>query len=63
MNCEYRLPRGRRRHGKKCTALADGFKSLGLSSDMIQKFASTAIEFLKDKGGDSIAGVLEGIVK
>ena len=43
--------------------LAAGFEKLGLDKSMIQKFASTILGYVRGKGGDSVAGVLEGVLK
>ncbi len=40
-------------------SLAQGFKELNLDGDMIQKFTATVIAHLKEKGGSSVAGLLE----
>ena len=42
-------------------ALAGQFKNLGLDADMIGKFAPVVTNFLKDKGGDDIAGLVSGL--
>jgi hypothetical protein len=43
--------------------LAGSFEKLGLDASMIQKFASTALGFIRDQGGDSVADSLENLLK
>jgi hypothetical protein len=43
--------------------LAGGFDKLGLDADMIQKFLPVVLDFVGEKGGDSVKGLLGGILK
>ncbi len=47
----------------KLGALAGAFKSLDLDAGMIGKFAPIVMGFVKEKGGDGVAGILEGLMK
>lgn len=47
----------------KMAALAGTFKSLGLDASMITKFAPIVMGFVKDKGGDGVGSILEGLMK
>ena len=38
--------------------LVGGFTKLGLDSDMIGKFVPIIMNYLKDKGGESLAGII-----
>ena len=42
--------------------LAGGFQKLGISPDQISGFVKTVTDFIRSKGGDSIADALEGLV-
>ena len=42
---------------------ADGFKKLGLDTGMVAKFVPILLSFVRSKGGDTIAGMLEGVLK
>jgi len=42
--------------------LAGSFKGLGLDPQMVQKFAGVIMDFLQQKGDDSMKGLLEGIL-
>jgi len=44
-------------------SLAGAFKSLNLDSGMISKFAPIVMGFVKDKGGDGVGSILEGLMK
>lgn len=44
-------------------SLAGGFKDLGLDADMVGKFAPVILEFIKGKGGDTVAQLLGSILK
>lgn len=39
---------------------ASAFKSLGLNADMVSKFAPIILAFVQNKGGDAVAGLLQG---
>ena len=43
-------------------SLASGFSQLGLSSDMIGKFAPVVLSFVQSQGGDSLKGLLEKVL-
>jgi hypothetical protein len=43
--------------------LASGFSQLGLSPDMIGKFAPIILSFVQNQGGDSMKGLLEKVLK
>ncbi|MDT3778543.1 DUF2780 domain-containing protein [Nitrospira sp. MA-1] len=43
--------------------LASGFSQLGLSPDMIGKFAPIVLSFVQNQGGDSMKGLLEKVLK
>ena len=43
-------------------SLASGFSQLGLSSDMVGKFAPIVLSFVQNQGGDSIKGLLEKVM-
>ena len=43
--------------------LASGFKSLDLDSGMVGKFIPLILSFVKEKGGEGLGGLLEGILK
>ncbi len=43
-------------------SLASGFSQLGLSSDMIAKFAPVVLSFAQSQGGDGIKGLLEKVL-
>ncbi|MEM6331487.1 MAG: DUF2780 domain-containing protein [Planctomycetota bacterium] len=43
--------------------VAGGFGNLGLDTGMVSKFATAIIEFLKSKGGDQIATILQSVLK
>lgn len=42
--------------------LATGFSKLGLDPDMVAKFAPIVINFVQEKGGDTIADLLKGVL-
>jgi hypothetical protein len=42
--------------------VAGAFKGLGLDPQMVQKFAGVIMDFLQEKGGDTVKGVLEGVL-
>ncbi len=42
--------------------LASGFSQLGLSSDMVGKFAPVVLSFVQSQGGDSMKGLLEKVM-
>lgn len=42
----------------KLASLASGFKKLDLDPDMISKFTGILLNFLKDKGGDTVKTLL-----
>lgn len=44
-------------------SLAGGFKGLGLDSGMVGKFIPIITSFVQSKGGDSIKGLLDGIME
>ncbi len=44
-------------------SLAGGFKNLNLDAGMIQKFVPTILSFVQSKGGDSVKGLLENVLK
>jgi len=44
-------------------ALAGSFGALGLSPDMIGKFMPVILGYAKEKGGDSVMGLLQGVIK
>ncbi len=44
-------------------SLAGGFKKLNLDAGMIQKFVPTILSFIQSKGGDSVKGLLENVLK
>ena len=44
-------------------ALAGVFKSLDLDAGMISKFAPIVMGFVKDKGGDGVGSIIEGLMK
>ena len=43
--------------------LADGFSKLGLDAGMIGKFLPIILSFVQSKGGDSVKGLLEKVLK
>ena len=43
-------------------SLASGFSQLGLSSDMIGKFAPVVLSFVQSQGGDSLKDLLEKVL-
>lgn len=43
--------------------LASGFKGLGLDSEMVGKFVPVILSYVRSKGGDGVAGLLEGVLK
>ncbi len=43
-------------------SLASGFSQLGLSSDMVGKFAPVVLSFVQSQGGDSMKGLLEKVM-
>jgi hypothetical protein len=43
--------------------LAGGFSQLGLSADMIGKFAPIVLSFVQSQGGESLKGLLEKALK
>ena len=43
-------------------SLASGFSQLGLSSDMIGKFAPVVLSFVQSQGGDSLKGLFEKVL-
>ncbi len=43
-------------------SLASGFSQLGLSSDMIGKFAPIVLSFVQNQGGDGLKGLLEKVL-
>ena len=44
-------------------ALAGGFKKLNLDPGLISKFIPIVMSFVQSKGGDSIKGILEKVIK
>ena len=44
-------------------SLAGGFKQLNLDSGLISKFMPIVMSFVQSKGGDSIKGLLEKVLK
>ena len=44
-------------------SLVGGFKKLNLDSGMIGKFIPLVISFVQSKGGDSITGIIEKVLK
>lgn len=45
------------------SSLAGGFKNLNLDSGMVGKFIPIILSFVQSKGGDTIKGILENILK
>jgi Protein of unknown function VcgC/VcgE (DUF2780) len=45
------------------SALAGGFKQLGLDAGMIGKFAPIVLNFFQSKGGDAAKGLIERVLK
>ncbi len=43
-------------------SLASGFSQLGLSSEMVGKFAPIVLSFVQNQGGDGIKGLLEKVL-
>jgi len=43
--------------------LAGGFDKLGMDKGMIGKFVPVILDFVKDKGGDKVGALLEGVLK
>lgn len=43
--------------------VAGGFSKLGLDTEMVSKFATAILEFLKSKGGDSVVTILQTVLK
>ena len=41
--------------------LAGGFKNLGLDGSLLKKFVPIVLDFLKQKGGDSVKTLLDGM--
>ena len=51
--------------GEKLGNLASafsGFKELGLDTEMIGKFISVVFNFIKDRGDESVLGLLKGVL-
>lgn len=44
-------------------ALSGGFDKLGLDSGMLTKFVAAVMDFLKSKGGDQVATLLQSVIK
>ena len=44
-------------------SLASGFSKLDLDAGMISKFVPIILDFVKEKGGDSLMGLLSGVLK
>ena len=44
-------------------SLAGGFKKLNLDSGLMSKFIPVVMSFVQSKGGDSIKGILEKVIK
>ena len=44
-------------------SLAGGFKMLNLDSGFISKFIPILLSFVQSKGGDSIKGILEKVIR
>ena len=44
-------------------ALAGSFGKLGLSPDMVGQFMPIVMDYAKDKGGASVAGLLQGVLQ
>ncbi len=44
-------------------SLAGGFSKMGLDSSMIGKFIPLVLSFVQGKGGDSVKGLLEKVLK
>ena len=44
-------------------SLVSGFKNLDLDSDMVQKFVPVVASFMQSKGGDTLKGLLEKVLK
>ena len=44
-------------------SLSGGFSKLGLDSGMIGKFTPVILSFVQSKGGDSVKGILEKVMK
>lgn len=42
--------------------LASGFSKLDMDSGLVQKFISTVLDYLKDKGGDSVQQLLANVL-
>lgn len=43
--------------------VAEGFKSLGLDLEMIQKFAAQVLDYLKSEGGEKVMAILKQVLK
>ena len=44
-------------------SLAGGFKKLNLDSGLVSKFIPIVMSFVQSKGGDSLKGILEKVIK
>ena len=44
-------------------SLAGGFKTLNLDSGLVSKFIPIVMSFVQSKGGDSLKGILEKVIK
>lgn len=44
-------------------ALTQGFEQLGLDSEMVTKFISAVMEFLKSQGGEQVVAALQSVLK
>ena len=44
-------------------SLAEPFSQLGMKSDMVGKFVPIILSYVQSKGGDSVRGLLEGVLK
>jgi len=47
----------------KLAQLAGAFEKLGLKPDMVSKFIPIIMAFVQKKGGDSLAGMLQSVLK
>ncbi len=43
--------------------LTGGFEKLGLDAGMVQSFLPVILDFVGEKGGDSVKGLLSGVLK
>ncbi len=54
--------------GDKAQALGDlanltsGFEKLGLDSNMVSQFVPVIVQFVKEKGGDNLVGLLQKVI-